>query len=310
MTCAFKWHQAFLPSLLLIMLVPAARAGGPRYVAGSTYFDSSVKGTPLTWAAGNVTYYTDQGDLSSILPGPAADAFVADAFTRWMSIATVALSATRAGQLAEDVSAANVTVTATGITSPTDILPSAISFPVAIVYDADGAVTNALLGQGAGDPNACFNNAVFGGIDNFSTDAHLLHAFVVLNGNCAQTPTQLPDLKYRLVRVLGRVLGLDASQTNPNVFTRHPAPTSADYAAWRSCIQSTLLTACQSASATPTPISPKWMTARPSRGFIRSQQLISKISPPSFRSPTTLPAFMAASSSSTQMPSLHSRCRE
>ena len=148
MTCAFKWHQAFLPSLLLIMLVPAARAGGPRYVAGSTYFDSSVKGTPLTWAAGNVTYYTDQGDLSPILPGPAADAFVADAFTRWMSIATVALSATRAGQLAEDVSAANVTVTATGITSPTDILPSAISFPVAIVYDADGAVTNALLGQG------------------------------------------------------------------------------------------------------------------------------------------------------------------
>lgn len=230
MTCAFKWHQAFLPSLLLIMLVPAARAGGPRYVAGSTYFDSSVKGTPLTWAAGNVTYYTDQGDLSSILPGPAADAFVADAFTRWTSIATAALSATRAGQLAEDVSAANVTVTATGITSPTDILPSAISFPVAIVYDADGAVTNALLGQGAGDPNACFNNAVFGGIDNFSTDAHFLHALIVMNGNCAQTPTQLPDLKYRLVRVLGRVLGLDASQTNPNVFTRHPAPTSADYA--------------------------------------------------------------------------------
>ena len=70
--------------------------------------------------------------------------------------------------------------------------------------------------RAAGDPNACFNNAVFGGIDNFSTDAHLLHAFVVLNGNCAQTPTQLPDLKYRLVRVLGRVLGLDASQTNPN----------------------------------------------------------------------------------------------
>jgi len=39
---AFKWHQAFLLPLLLIMLVPAARAGGPRYVAGSTYFDSSV----------------------------------------------------------------------------------------------------------------------------------------------------------------------------------------------------------------------------------------------------------------------------
>src|SRR5438034_9766293 len=116
MTCAFKWHQAFLPSLLLIMLVPAARAGGPRYVAGSSYFDSSVKGTPLTWAAGNLTYYTDQGGLSPILPASSADDFVADAFTRWTSITTAAISATHAGQLSEDVSGSNVTVISTGIT--------------------------------------------------------------------------------------------------------------------------------------------------------------------------------------------------
>ncbi len=67
-------------------------------------------------------------------------------------------------------------------------------------------------------------------MDSFSTDAHLLHALVILNGICAQTSTQLPDMKYRLVRVLGRVLGLDWSQMNLNVFTHSPAPTSTDYA--------------------------------------------------------------------------------
>ena len=91
-------------------------------------------------------------------------------------------------------------------------------------------MTNALLGSGAGDTLYCFTNAVFGGADNLSTDAHLLHALVIMNGNCAQTSSQLPDVKYRLVRMLGRVLGLDWSQVNVNVITRTPVPTAADYA--------------------------------------------------------------------------------
>jgi hypothetical protein len=70
---------------------------------------------------------------------------------------------------------------------PADILPSAVNLPVAIVYDADGAVTDALLGQGAGSASACFDNAAYGGVDSFSTDTHLLHALVILNGMCAQT---------------------------------------------------------------------------------------------------------------------------
>jgi hypothetical protein len=115
-------------------------------------------------------------------------------------------------------------------TMPADILPAAVNKPVAIVYDSDGAVTSALLGSGAGDTFYCFTNAVFGGADNLSTDAHLLHALVIINGNCAQTSSQLPDVKYRLVRVLGRVLGLDWSQVNLNVITRIPIPTAADYA--------------------------------------------------------------------------------
>jgi len=216
---------------LWLGLSPIARAGGPKYIAGVSYFDSGLAGTPLTWAQGQINYYTDQGNLSSILPGTSADAFVADAFSQWTSISTAAVSAVRAGQLAEDINGSNVYVNPDGsLTLPADITPTATDKPVGIVYDADGSVTDALLGVGAGDPSECFYNAAFGGIDNFGTDAHFLHALVILNGNCAQTSSQLTDVEYRLVRVLGRVLGLDRSQVNINVLTYNPRPTPDDYA--------------------------------------------------------------------------------
>ena len=216
---------------LLFVFVQFARAGGPHYVAGISYFDQGTMGTPLTWAQGAVNYYTDQGDLSPILPGSSADALVADAFSQWASIPTVAIAATHGGQLAEDVNGSNVYRNDDGsITMPADIEPSAVGTPVGVVYDYDGTVTDALLGQGAGDPSACFYNAAFGGLDNFATDANFLHALVILNGNCAQNSSQLTDVEYRLVRVLGRVLGLDWSQTNLNVITGNPPPSQDDYA--------------------------------------------------------------------------------
>jgi hypothetical protein len=215
---------------VLAVLPQPLWAGGPHTIAGTSYFDPGVKGTALTWNQGAVSYYTDRGNLSPALPAASADAFVADAFARWTSISTAAVSATRAGQLAEDVNGANVTAGGGTITLPADILPVAKNFPVAVVYDVDGAVTDALLGQGAGGASSCFSNAAYGGADNFSTDAHLLHALIILNGVCAATSAQLPDMEYRLVRVLGRVLGLDWSQMNDNVFTRSPVPTAADFA--------------------------------------------------------------------------------
>ncbi len=217
--------------VLLVIYAQAAHAGGPRYIAGVSYFNPGTAGTPLTWSQGAVNYYTDQGDLSSILPGSSADALVADAFRQWTSISTAAVTATRAGQLAEDVNGTNVYRNGDGtLTEPADIEPSATGKPVGIVYDEDGSVTDALLGQGAGDPSQCFGNAVFGGIDNFGVTANFLHALVILNGNCAQNSSQLTDVEYRLVRVLGNVLGLGWSQANLNVITGHPRPTQDDYA--------------------------------------------------------------------------------
>jgi len=195
-------------------------------VAGASFFDPSTVGSPLIWAQGTLSYYTDQGDLSAVLPGASADTFVANAFSLWTAIPTAALSATHSGQLAEDVTGANLTVATGVITTPADIAPTATATPIGIVYDQDGSVTDDLLGAGASNSAECAQNAAFGGIDNFGTNAQFLHALIVLNGNCAQSASQLPDLQYHLVRVIGRVLGLDWSQANLNVVTGKPAATA------------------------------------------------------------------------------------
>ncbi len=215
---------------IVLQLASVANAGGPAYVAGESYFDPSTMGSPLTWAQGTVNYYTDQGDLSAILPGASADTFVANAFSMWTSIPTAALAATHSGQLAEDVSGVSLTVVNGVITTPTDIAPTATATPIGIVYDQDGSVTDNLLGAGASASAYCSQNAAFGGIDNFGANAQFLHALIILNGNCAQSSSQLPDLQYHLVRVIGRILGLDWSQANLNVVTGNPAATAADVA--------------------------------------------------------------------------------
>ena len=216
-------------ALLFGLLPEAAKAGGPKFIAGTSFFNAGLAGQSITWPGGTITYYTDQGDLSPLLQGTNADAFIADAFSRWTSIPTAAVSANRGGQLAENVSGANVVLNSDrSMTLPADIQPSATGKPVGIVYDFDGTVTDTLLGTGASSD--CLNNSAFGGPDAFTADGHFAHALVIANGLCAQTSAQLPDMKYHLVRVFGEVLGLDWSQLNLNVITGSPHPTTADQA--------------------------------------------------------------------------------
>jgi hypothetical protein len=216
---------------IVLLFAVLARAGGPEYVAGSSYFNSSTMGQPITWSLGQVNYYTDRGDLSPILTNDSANLLVANAFSQWTSVSAAALNVASAGELAEDVNDTNIAVNSSGtVTAPADITPSATQTPVGIVYDFDGSVTDALLGAGAGDPSQCFWNAVYGGADNFGAGANFLHALVVINGQCALHSSQMADVEYRLVRVLGGVLGLGWSQMNLNVITRNPPPTSDDYA--------------------------------------------------------------------------------
>jgi hypothetical protein len=196
-------------AVLLMCSAVASRAGGPAFIAGSGYA-AGVEGQALIWANGTVQYFTDQGDLSPILPGAQADAFVATAFSAWTSISGVALTASQGGHLAEDVNGSNIVVAANGtITAPADITSSATGTPVGIVYDYDGTVTDALLGQGAGGLEDCFTNAVYGGPDNFSTGGNIVHALVVINGICAATSAQLPDISTGWCASWGALLAWD-----------------------------------------------------------------------------------------------------
>ena len=222
---SFCWLR---PVALFALLCPMQLlAGGPRRVAGVWGFNAGLSGTTITWANGVISYYTDQGDLSPVMPHADADALVADAFSRWTSVSTAAVTATQAGQLDEDVNSTNVTRVSGGLSLPLDIQAKSAK-PVAIVYDADGAVTNALLGDGAFAD--CDQNAVIVDVDRYTPDAHFAHALVVLNGNCVPSAADVPAFRYRLVRALGALLGLDWSQLNDNVVTGNPSPTSDDYA--------------------------------------------------------------------------------
>ena len=223
-------RRLIVTALLCACSAVAAFAGGPLYVAGVSGFNSSATGQPITWAGGVVNYYTDQGNLSPLLPGASADAFVATAFASWSSVTTAALQINRAGQLSEDVSGSNVQ-NAGSLILPVDIQPNSAK-PIAIIYDYDGSVIDAFLGTGAGSEDLCNSNSVIAEADNFTADGHFAHALVIINGNCAQYASDLPILQYRLARQLGRVLGLDWSQINDNVVTGAPPPTMNDYAGY------------------------------------------------------------------------------
>ncbi len=215
---------------ILFLCALTSRAGGPDRVAGSAYFDPTVNGQSLTWPQGRIAYYVDQGNLSPVLPNSSVNSLVASAFSQWSSVPTAALSVTAAGSLAEDVSGANVTRNSDGtISMPPDIQPTATGTPLGIVYDYDGAVTNALLGAGAADPTQCFYNAVSGGNDRYGSFATYEHALIVINGQCAQQSAQVTEIQYRLVRAIGNVLGVGWSQLNVNVQTGSPPASADDY---------------------------------------------------------------------------------
>jgi hypothetical protein len=216
--------------VLILVLLPtserAAHAGGPRWVAGSSFFGTSAKGRQIVWAKGAVTYYTDPGSLSSQITQAQADAMVAIAASVWNSVHTAGVSIQRGGALAEDVSGANVAVGAAGVTVPADIQPTATSKPVAVVYDRDGSVIDAMEGSGASSPLACENNGVLAMVDNFTPAGNIAHALILVNGLCATSPAQIATLQYQLIRAFGRVLGLDWSQANEEMFVGSQVTTS------------------------------------------------------------------------------------
>jgi hypothetical protein len=220
MPAHLRFSAPFLASLTIAMMALApsdARAGGPRYIAGATYFNSSVAGQSLRWAGGKVSYYVDQGPLSSTVSNQQATAMIDAAAALWASVSTAGVTLTQAGSLNEDVSGSNIQVDSSGqITTPADATPSATNSPVAVVFDYDGSVIDAIFGATTSAPSACQNSGVFFWIDNFNRDATITHAVILLNGLCATNSAMLDMMSFQVERAFGSILGLGFSQVNPD----------------------------------------------------------------------------------------------
>jgi IPT/TIG domain len=204
----------------ILLLAPVSlSAGGPKFVAGVSFFNPAVVGQPVHWAGGQVNYYVDQGSLTSGIDNQHATAMVDAAAALWSAVPTAGVTLVRKGSLNEDVNAVNVVPGNQSIAQPSDVAPSAANYPLAVIYDADGAVLNAVFGAYTSDPTNCENNGVMAWIDNFNPDATIAHAVIVLNGRCATTPKLVSMMQFQLERAFGRVLGLDSSQVNPGALT-------------------------------------------------------------------------------------------
>jgi hypothetical protein len=223
---------AWLLASLLLLTPVAALAGGPKYVAGVSSFNPAVVGQPVHWANGQVNYYVDQGPLNSTVTNQQAKAMVDAAAALWSAVSTAGVTLTDRGTLSEDVSGANIAVSGTNftvtneqtnqlgiITQPADVSPTATSFPLGVIFDADGAVINAIFGEGVSEQNSCENNGVFFWIDNINPDGTMAHGIIVLNGLCATNADLLQMMSFELERAFGRILGLDYAQVNPGANT-------------------------------------------------------------------------------------------
>ena len=211
----------FLAIALLALAPATTRAGGPKFIAGTSFFNPAVLGRPLHWANGQLHYYVDQGPLSATVTNQQATAMVDAAAALWSAVPTAAVTLTDMGPLNEDVNGSSIAVNAAGqMTEPADVTPSATNYPLAVIYDADGSVINALYGATTSNPTSCQNNGVYVWNDNLNPDATIAHAVILRNGLCATSANMLQMMSFELERAFGRVLGLDDSQVNPG------APTS------------------------------------------------------------------------------------
>lgn len=220
-----------ISAAVALALSVAAYAGGPRYVAGTSYFDPAVTGQPIVWANGRVSYYTDLGSLSALENQSQANALVAAAAAVWNAVPTAGVNIVAAGSLSEDVNGANVSSSGGVLTLPADIQSSDTAKPVAIVYDEDGSVINAFFGPGASSAATCQQDGVFTFVDNLGTSGNIAHALMLINGLCATSSANIGVLQYQLVRAFGQVLGLDWSQTNEEMFVGDQI-TTAGLAGW------------------------------------------------------------------------------
>lgn len=220
-----RWLVTLLLLAAAVASCPTGWGAGPRWVTGPPWFYHT--GYPVAWYTDAPQYFTDPGDLSPYVTHAQADALVAAAAGVW-TIPTSRLVLTEGGLLNEHVSSANVSMSANGPVFPADVqMSNWRNKQIAVIYDADGSVTDLLLGLGASDPANCLHAGVTESVDGMPQgNQTITHALLILNGRCTgAAPERQLELQFQLMRAFGRVLGLSWSQTNDNVFTGSPQPT-------------------------------------------------------------------------------------
>ena len=209
-------------SALVVFGAGSAFAGGPKFVAGVSFFNPAVQGQAVHWGNGQLNYFVDQGPLNGSINNAQATAMVDAAAAIWSAVPTAAVNLSDMGNLAEDVNGSNI-VAGIGVTNgighsvllaPSDVVPSATTAPVGVIFDADGSVIEALWGAGASQPENCEQNGVLVWIDNMNPNATFAHGIIVLNGLCPTSPNLVAMMNYQLEQAFGRLLGLDFAQVN------------------------------------------------------------------------------------------------
>lgn len=226
-SCGRRRRRRRGAALLLVLAATLSgwlHASGPRWVAGPPYFWPT--GFSIAWYTNQPLYFTDPGDLSASVPHAAADAMVARAAAVW-NIPQSSLVLAQGGSLDEHVTGAMIAAGGSTPTMPADVQSSNYqNKQIAVIYDTDGSVIDALLGAGGSDPSGCLQTGVVESVDSFGQTHSIQHALLILNGRCTgPEPEKQLQMQYQLMRAFGRILGVGWSQTNDNVFTQSPAPT-------------------------------------------------------------------------------------
>jgi hypothetical protein len=198
--------SVFFVWVILLAAAGYTLAGGPRAVNGL--------GQPMRWnPAGTIVYHPDRGSLGTLSKGPART-LLSQSFVAWTS--AVPITAGEGSQLPVDVNASgNPSTNAAHFQNFYRVAGDGLS---PIIFDTDGSIIDALLGEGAR-----FDVLGLAGLDTpIGAVTQITEASIIINGafyDGIGPPASPPDitltgLKAAMVHEIGHFLNLDHTVLN------------------------------------------------------------------------------------------------